>query len=395
MRDFLMRRGCQAAVLCSMVLLSGCETYADWLPASGASRGQIQNAPDEHGTGLIEGIHLVDVTDTIALNLANRKKPDQFAAIFPDTTSNNYVVGPGDIVEVTVWEAPPAMLFGISTSVSSTPTTPIATTTAFSISLPTQMVDADGTIAVPFAGRTLVKGHTIEQIEAQIVKQLQGKANQPQVLVNVTQNNSANVTIVGDVTNSLKMPVTPRGERVLDAVAAAGGVKQTTSLMALRLTRGGVTATMPVDAIIRDPAQNVLLDPGDVITALYQPQTFDALGATGKNTEFPFEAVGISLAQALARAGGLNDSNADARGVFVFRFEDANLVVDKDHPVVPVHGIVPVVYEIDLRNPGAFFITQHFPIQNHDVVYIANAPVVELEKFVKLVTSIVSIRVTN
>ena len=46
-----------------------------------------------------------------------------------------------------------------------------------------------------------------------------------------------------------------------------------------------------------------------------------SLGSTGRNEEINFEAQGITLAQALARAGGLNDARSDARGVFIFRFE--------------------------------------------------------------------------
>jgi len=114
------------------------------------------------------------------------------------------------------------------------------------------------------------------------------------------------------------------------------------------------------------------------------------LGATGKNDEIPFEAQGISLAQALARSGGLNDSRADARGVFVFRFEDAKLVDAKDKTVRAINGTVPVVYEINLRDPAAFFVTQNFPIQNRDVIYVSNSPEVEFKKFLTLVVMVAS-----
>jgi polysaccharide export outer membrane protein len=300
----------------------------------------------------------------------------QFANVFPSTVSNNYVIGPGDVIEVTIWEAPPALLFGGSAQASST--TPTA---ANSVTLPTQMVASDGTIAIPFVGRVVVTGHTAEQIEAGIVSRLKGKANQPQVLVRVTKNNASIVTIVGDVNTSTMMPLTPKGERLLDALAFAGGAKQPVDHMAVQLSRGNVTATMPLDSIIRDPKQNIVLKPGDVVTALFQPQSFSVLGATGKNDEIQFEAKGISLAQALARSGGLSDNRADARGVFVFRFEDARLVDAKDPSVKSANGTVPVIYEINLRDPAAFFVTQNFPIQDHDLIYVTNSPGAEFRKF--------------
>lgn len=363
-----------------MLALSGCATMPDWLSASGPSREQVRETRD---TGRIEGIQLIDVNDALARKLAQSKKLGQFIDVFPSDGTNNYLIGPGDIIEVSVWEAPPAMLFG---SVVLDPKAGPTTTRV--VTFPEQMVTPDGTITMPFAGRVPVKGRTTQEIEADIVKRLAGKANQPQVLVRVIKNNTSNVTVVGEVSNSTLVPLTPKGERLLDALAAAGGVKQPINRVAVQLSRGNVTATMPLDLVIRDPRQNILLKPGDVVTALFQPQSFSVLGATGKNEEIPFEAQGISLAQALARFGGLNDSRADARGVFVFRFEDAKLVDAKDQIPQSADGTVPVVYQIDLRDPASLFVTQNFPVQNRDVIYVANSPEAEFNKFLRLVVSV-------
>lgn len=73
----------------------------------------------------------------------------------------------------------------------------------------------------------------------------------------------------------------------------------------------------------QEPEQNIPLIAGDVITLIHQPLSFTVLGAAGKNSEIDFEAKGISLTQALGRAGGVLDTRTDAHGVFVFRFEDA------------------------------------------------------------------------
>ncbi|SDR41882.1 polysaccharide biosynthesis/export family protein [Paraburkholderia tuberum] len=375
----------------ALMALSGCGTYPGWLPASGASREQIEKAPE---TGRIQGIEVVDVDDALARKLAASRKVSRFSTTFASHAANNYVIGPGDVIEVTIWEAPPALLF--STSPSSPVSLPSAVPSpSTGVTLPAQMVASDGTISIPFAGRVEVSGHTIEEIGKSIVRQLKGKANQPQVLATVSKNNASNVTVVGEVNSSSMMPLTPKGERLLDALAFAGGAKQTISHMALQLSRGNVTAMMPLDSVIRDPQQNVLLKPGDVVTALYQPQTFSVLGATGKNDEIPFEAQGISLAQALARSGGLSDNRADARGVFVFRFENAKLVDSKDGKVVPsANGTVPVVYEIDLRDPAAFFVTQNFPIENHDLIYVSNSPGAEFRKFLSYIAMVADPAVT-
>lgn len=144
---------------------------------------------------------------------------------------------------------------------------------------------------------------------------------------------------------------------------------------------------MPLDLIIEDPKQNIPLQPGDVLTVLYQPWTISILGATGRNQDLPFEARGISLAQALARTGGLNDNRADPGGVFVFRFEDANLVNPNliTLPAISANGKVPVVYQVDFEDPGSFLVTQNFMMQDKDVMYVANMPSAEVEKFMRMV----------
>lgn len=372
-------RVCAVAAL-AVAWLSGCASYPSWLSGSGASRAQVMEAPESER---IDGIRLVDVNDTLARRLASSKKLTPFSDVFPTNGNNNYLIGPGDVIEVSVWEAPPAMLFGgVVIDPQAGPTTTRAVT------FPEQMVAPNGMITMPFAGWVPVEGRTTQEIEAEIARRLAGKSNQAQVLVRVIRNNTSNVTVVGEVNTSTLLPLTPKGERLLDALAAGGGVTQPVNRMAIQLTRNALNATMPLDLLIRDPRQNILLKPGDVVTALYQPQSYSVLGATGKNEEIPFEAQGISLVQALARAGGLIDNRADARAVFVFRFEDAKLVDAGDATSSTSDGAVPVVYQINLRDPASFFVTQHFPMQNHDVIYVANSPEAEFNKFLRLVVSV-------
>jgi polysaccharide export outer membrane protein len=294
-------------------------------------------------------------------------------------------VGPGDVLEVSIWEAPPATLFG-STAVDPR----VGLTTTRVTSFPEQMVSHEGTINIPFAGAILVTGMSPQKIETEVAKRLAGKANQPQVLVRVTRNTTSNVTVVGEVGQSARFPLTALGERLLDIIAAAGGVRQPVGKITVQLTRQNLVQSMPLDSIILDPKQNIILQPGDVITALHQPLSFTALGATGKNEEIYFEAQGISLAQALARSGGLQDQRSDAKGVFIFRFEEPLVLgVAGENPPLTPDGKVPVIYRVDLKDPRSFFLAQGFPVRNKDVIYVANAPAAELQKFLNILTSVV------
>jgi polysaccharide export outer membrane protein len=380
-----LRRG--LAGLAVLLSLGGCATYPEWMPASGPNTRQIQDQAQRPGEGAeaakASGIQLVEVNDGVARQLLSSQKLELFSESFKTLDRQRYLVGAGDTIEASVWEAPPAMLFGVVPMDGR-----MMSATAQLTTFPTQMIDSEGFISLPFAGPIQAAGRTVREIEEEIVRKLKGKTNRAQVLVRVISNATANVTVVGEVNSSLRMPLTAKGERLLDALAAAGGVRQPVNKMTLQVTRNDQVRSLPLDTIIRDPRQNIEMRPGDVVTALFQPLAFTVLGATGKNEEVNFEAQGISLTQALARAGGLQDQRADARGVFVFRFEDAK-ALDWAHEVrTTPDGKVPVIYQVDLSDPASFFIAQSFPIQNKDLLYVSNAPGAELQKFLNIVMSV-------
>ena len=361
----------------SALLLSGCNS----IPTSGFGRA---DADPESTQPNLKGIQIIDVTDGVAKQLFEQRATRQFSDAFVVSPSPGQMIGNGDGLEVAIWEAPPATLFSpgnidVRGATSSTRAT----------MLPDQMVNSEGFISVPFAGKIKAAGQSLQAVESEIVKRLTGKANQPEVFVRLTKNVSSNVTIVGEVTNSIRMPLTPGGERLLDALAAAGGVRQPVNKMTIQLTRGDSVFAMPLDTVIRDPKQNVILARGDVVTAMFQPLSFTALGATGKNEEINFEVQGISLAQALARTGGLRDERSDPRGVFIFRFEPVNALTWPKQPVMTTaDGKVAVIYRIDLRDPASFFVAQTFQVNNKDLLYVSNAPVAELQKFLNVVFSV-------
>ena len=381
-------RTCTAgALLAAAMLMAGCASTPSWLPSSGPSTADVVESakpgPSEHPSG----IQLVEVNDAVARRVMASQKRSLFSETFPAALPKDYMVGSGDMLEVSIWESPPASLFGTNTVDPRN-----GSSTSRLTSLPEQMVNTAGQINIPFAGAVPVQGRSPNQIEKDIVDRLKGKANQPQVLVRVMRNSSSNVTVVGEFASSTRLQLTARGERLLDAVAAAGGTRQPVGKITVQLTRGNTVQSLPLDTIIQDPAQNIVLQAGDVVTALNKPLSFIILGATGRNEELDFEAQGITLAQALARAGGLQDQRADVRGVFIFRFEDPvalGLVPGPQLQTTP-DGKVPVIYQVNLKDPGAFFVAQGFPIRNKDVMYVSNAPAAELQKFLNIIGSVVA-----
>ncbi|MGF6381301.1 polysaccharide export outer membrane protein [Paraburkholderia atlantica] len=359
------------------ISLGGCSA----IPTSGPSRSQISRAGEAANP---DGIQIVDVTDEVARKLFAERSIGDFSSTLGNGTAFQQQLGVGDTIEVSIWEAPPATLFGAG-QIDAKGGTNNARVTV----LPDQTIGGDGTINVPFAGELKAVGRTPAELQRDIAARLKNIAHDPQVLVKLSRNATSYVTVVGDVASSNRMPLSARGERVLDALAGAGGVKQPVDKITIQVTRGDAVASLPLQTVIRDPHQNVPLHAGDVVTALFQPFSFMSLGATGKSQEINFEAQGITLAQALARSGGLEDSRSDAQGVFIFRLENAKAL---PWPNTPVHttadGKVPVVYRVNLRDPNSFFVAQSFMMDDKDLLYVSNAPIAEVQKFLNVVFSV-------
>jgi polysaccharide export outer membrane protein len=359
----------------SAAALAGCT-------AVGPTTRQIEHAP----TGAAaQGLRVIPVTDQVASQVNVADVHGDFATRIGDATPIGTRVGIGDTLEVTIWEAAPAALFGTSTFDTGIGS---AVATSRPNTLPGILVGPSGTITIPFAGQVPAAGKTLREIEQDIVRRLQGRAHLPQAMVRIAHNATADVTVLGDVKSPQRVPLTPKGERLLDVIAEAGGTSQPLDRMTIEINRGGVVQRMAARDVVRDPRQNIILRSDDVVTALYQPYSFTVMGATGKNDEVHFEGVGLTLAQALGRVGGLQDMRADPRGVFLFRWEKPELLGPLAQGTQPnADGLVPVVYQADLKQPQTYFAAQHFRMRDGDVIYVSNSRVAELQRFLNLLSS--------
>src|SRR5439155_19825847 len=137
----------------------------------------------------------------------------------------------------------------------------------------------------------------------------------------IKQSAANSVSVAGEVIGGKRVPLSPGGDRLLQVIAAAGGAKAPPHDTFVRLSRNGVTATVPLATLVADPDQDIFAEPGDVLTLVRRPQTFSIFGATGKNAAITFNSERLSLNEALAKAGGLLNDRADARAVFLFRYE--------------------------------------------------------------------------
>ncbi len=362
-----------ACLVLAALSLAGCAA----LPSSGPTSTEVTAAST--GDGVDIRYILRDVDEQVVSILSStraRSLNESFGDRRPPPSQR---IGVGDTVIVTIWEAAAGGLF-------SSPAIDRNSTGARSAMIPEQVVARDGSITVPYAGRVAVAGLTTPEVESRIVERLTGKAIEPQVLVTVPQGLSNSVTVLGEVTNGARIPLSVRGERVLDVVAAAGGIRAPPHETFVTLQRNGRAVTVPMSRLIQTAAENIYAYPRDVLTIIRDPQTFSVFGAAGRNAVVPFDAAGITLEQALAKSGGLLDFRSDPEGVFLLRYESAQVArqLDPNFANAAQDTRVPVVYRVNMRDPRSYFLAQTIQIRNRDMLYIANAPLNELQKVLAL-----------
>ena len=230
------------------------------------------------------------------------------------------------------------------------------------------------------------RGGRNNRSKSTIVDRLRGKAIEPQVLVNVTRNVSNTVTVSGDAANGALVPLTQRGERIMDVIAAAGGFHSPVPETFVSLTRDGRTARAPIQSLLDNPGENIYARPGDMVTVERAPLTFTVAGATGANAVVPFGQRRVTLEEAIARAGELQDTRADPDGVFVLRYEP--VAVAREYPSVSPRlleeGSVPIAYHLNMRDPKALFLARQFAMRDKDILFVSNAPLTEVSKFFQM-----------
>ncbi len=355
------------------------------LPSSGPSATAVLDVSG--GDAQTRPYEVIDV-DPSSIEVLGRRPKSSFAQKFGDhRASLEPVIGVGDMISVTIWEASSGGLFSSPAALEK------LSAGANSATIPEQVVGRDGSISVPYAGRVSVAGRTTRAVQEVIQRALEGKAIQPQVLVNDSKPISNTVTLGGEgVGVAQRMPLSVKGDRLLDVIAQAGGVRMQVNEIFVVLQRGGVTERVPLARVTEDSRENIFMRPNDVVTLVRDPQTFIVSGASNANAELPFGNDTLTLAQALVKVGGVSDYRADAGGVFVFRYEQPSVLraLRPGSPLGRADAKVPVVYHLDLKNPNSLFMEQRFQIANRDLIFISNAPSVELEKAIAIFNGLLS-----
>jgi polysaccharide biosynthesis/export protein len=363
-------------------LLPGCSL----LPATGPSSDAVSdNATASVRSNRALPYALVDVSaDTIGL--LSQPNLVTFQGLFPDKRPKpEQVVGVGDVLNISIFEAAPGGLF--------TPATTAGARPGNFVDLPAQAVDQRGNVRVPYAGEVPAAARTLPDIEQAIVARLRNRAIEPQVVVSLNQQHSSVVSVLGDVNTPGVLALNSVGERLLAVVARAGGPKYEAIESYVTLQRDGRKVRVLLSSIVHDPRENIFIRPNDVLFLTRESPTFTALGALnqnvfGFNSEISFDTETLTLSQAIGKAGGLNDQQSDPAEVFVYRYEDRSFLQKLGVDTTRfTYDRIPTIYHVNLRDPSGMLLASGLQIRSKDVMYVANAKVVDYYKLLTLINN--------
>lgn len=361
-----------AASLMIVSLLAGCST----LPRDGPSgMGVVQAASNPERQGDYALVNL-DFALSERLKAAPQRSFSTLALASSDAPTD--IIGVGDTLAVSIFE-PGGGLFGGGGSSSSE---------SGNQTLPSLVVDRNGAVPVPFAGSVSVQGLTPGQASAAVRRALIGKVANPQVIVTLAGNASNAVTVLGEVRNPGRQPLTANSDRILDVIAAAGGSSRSVYDVTVRIQRGGQTYTAPMSIVTTEFNENVRLQRGDQVNLVYQPRRFSSFGAFNAVARTDLPPGPLTLAEALSGVGGLDSNLADAKSVLVFRFERPEVAQALGIQQAATPRGVPVVYRLNLNEGSGFFIASNFQIEPDDIIYAPRSGAAEARKFFEFVQSV-------
>jgi polysaccharide export outer membrane protein len=326
---------------------------------------------------------LVKLTPEVVSQVA-RYEPRGLSGVFPDkyVPPSKIKFGIGDVVSVTIFEAAAGGLF-IPTEAGVRP--------GNFVTIPDQTVDNDGNISVPYAGLVKAAGKFNGEIQQDIVNRIKNRAIEPQVIVSLSQQRTSLVSVMGEVNTPVRFPAAAYGaqDRITDAITRAGGIRGQGYETWVMLQRGNRRATVPFANLVYEPSNNIYVQPGDRIYVYREQQKFLAFGATGQQGEFNFDAWRINLAEAVGKSGGMLDLQADPGSVFLYRLEPRELAQLLGVEVGKFTGeLIPVIFSANFRNPGGYFMATNVQMRNGDVVFVANAESVDVNKFLNSINNL-------
>lgn len=273
-----------------------------------------------------------------------------------EATDYEYLIGVGDIMSIVVWDHPELTApFGSFNNIKDQG----------------NVVREDGTIFYPFVGQVKVAGRTARAVRNELAEKLATYIESPQLDVKIASYRSQRFFVTGSVNGPGSFPVSDVPVRVVEAIGMAGGLRDDADMFDVTLSRGADSFNVPLFDILYegDVRGNALLQHGDVLhIAPNELRRVFVMGEVTRPSTLPMTNRRLSLTQALSDAGGIQETRANGRGIYVIRDSEYDGIID--------------VYQLDLAEAWALALGDEFILQPRDIIYVSAAPITRWNRWV-------------
>ncbi|MGF6900927.1 polysaccharide biosynthesis/export family protein [Paraburkholderia phytofirmans] len=362
-------------VFATAALLSGCGSVPGQRMITPAA---IQDTGGDFSTEASQQ-KTVPITD-INLALLRKMNADQMSATLQPATlalfgkPPVYRVGPGDVLQIVVWDHPElAAALGQPTQNSRSSDA----TAGF-------LIDENGNVQFPYAGNMHVAGKDTAAIQKDLYSRLSKVYQKPEVTVRVASFRNAQVYVDGEVRTSGAQSLNDIPMSLTMAINQAGGFNATADRSRVELVRNGVVNQINVDDLIkrgRNPSE-IYLQPGDLVrVAAREDSGVYVMGEVNKPaTVQPMRNGSLTLSQAISDSGSFDSNTAAARQLFVIRNSTSES---------------PQIYHLDATSPVAMVLANQFELQPKDIVYVGQGGLVRFNRVLNLLLPAINAAVTG
>jgi polysaccharide export outer membrane protein len=259
-----------------------------------------------------------------------------------------YLIGPGDVVQVTVWGHPELTIPAGSFRDAETSG---------------QQVGDDGYMFYPYVGMVKAGGMNVAALRDVLTERLSRYIQNPQLDVRVVAYRSKRVYVVGEVRNPGVLQLDDLPMTIADAISLTGGLTPDAWKSGVNVSRKGQVYEIDLKALydFADSTQNLMLRHGDIVNVLDRSQ--QKVFVMGEvRTPGSVEIINgeLTLAAALGEVGGVNQNTANPSGIYVVRGTDEEQ---------------PRIFHLDAQFATGMLLAERFDMQAQDVVFVDTAGV--------------------
>ncbi len=323
----------------------------------------VQQKLDEQGDEAPPGV-LINITP----QLLKQQQAELSTEISPDVralfgTPTPYTIGPGDILNIVVWDHPELALMPITSTRATGSPSQADIGNGYN-------VNSNGQIQFPYVGALNVRGMTELEVRNALMKKLASYVQAPQVTVRVQSYRNRRVYVDGEVRTPGLQVMDDLPMTLPEALNRAGGFSKEADRSTIILTRKDKSIRVDFPALMRlgiNPNKIMLANEDMIrVRSSIENKVF-VMGEVIDPKTQPMLDGDWTLADALGAAGGLNPLTAHANQIYVIRKgnnDDAE------------------IYHLDATKPTAFVLANGFQLKTDDLVYVDPAGVVRWQRVI-------------